>query len=503
MKHILSLNSNQVTEGMNVDLPLVYNVKDQGVIGTQGTVESSNSGTLYKATEITSQADMQDIVNESYKVSIDGSITVTLTLTNEAKVNLGKKTIESELKTVVPFSKLIIDGVTVNLNEFVWPLGTYEDEEAGETFYEPIISDFSTGIFPDNNFWAHYQLPEAGDDWEPYADEWGFYCTLSAGTHTITMYSKPENTERSVDTYTYKWIDNNDGFIDRTTTVYSLKSALEIQKNLLDELVDSASNGADLNNTTAKSIGIEVKGDYTSIYLDEYPAILSKMASFSIPESISLVNGSAAADLLGNSKFNPSNIGDYYASGVLTANNSSITEINLSDNVREIKDRAFSSLSSLNTVTISKSVLTVSSRAFEHNTNISKIVFNNEMVKLGSGIFNNMMAGDVKPSLEYVELPKGLVVIEGTMFPEDLESLSTIVIPSSIKTIHTISSRHLSRIVFEGTVEQWNNEIEFISGTSINPILSNAGVVLPSSVTEVECKNGKVKIERPELEGED
>lgn len=144
-----------------------------------------------------------------------------------------------------------------------------------------------------------------------------------------------------------------------------------------------------------------------------------------------------------------------------------LTEVHLTEGLQKILTGMFSGCKSLTSITIPDSVTSIGSMAF-YNTNLSK-----------------------------VEIPLSVNTIQTEAF-ELCRNLTSVSLPSSIKTIGELAfcaCPNLSEMIFNGSMEQWNNII-YKDGVKTN--IFGGGVVIngetiKTPLTEIICNDGIVE----------
>ncbi len=116
---------------------------------------------------------------------------------------------------------------------------------------------------------------------------------------------------------------------------------------------------------------------------------------------------------------------EHMKSGIFSRN---LKSIQLSDNLQEIPDRAFSNCANLTSITIPASAKTVGTSAFLYCSSLTSVIFEEGTTSIGDYAFHRC------GSLETIALPNTLVSIGSNAFTE-CQKLQSIIIPDSVTTI--------------------------------------------------------------------
>ena len=154
-----------------------------------------------------------------------------------------------------------------------------------------------------------------------------------------------------------------------------------------------------------------------------------------------------------------------------------VTDINLSDNVSEIKDYAFNFFANVTSLTISKNVTNINYCAFKHCTSLKTITFaaNSSLKTIGESAFYGCS------SLENVDLPYGLETIKPFAF-QSCGELKSINLPETLKTIEEGAFKNNDEL----TSIRIPSGITKISEQTFIECVSLVSVELPSSLKTIE-----------------
>ena len=159
---------------------------------------------------------------------------------------------------------------------------------------------------------------------------------------------------------------------------------------------------------------------------------------------------------------------------ILYIKNSPVTDVQIPNNVTEIKDYAFAEYTSLLSVTIPDSVTRIGHDAFNYCTNLTNVTIGNGVTSIGYQAFfrcrslSSMTIPDSVTSigdwafagctsLTNVTIPDGVTSINISTF-EGCTSLESVTIPNSVTRIgsQAFNCEKLKDITYNGTREEWN-----------------------------------------------
>ena len=197
------------------------------------------------------------------------------------------------------------------------------------------------------------------------------------------------------------------------------------------------------------------------------------LTSVSLPDSISLMNGSVFSECIElvsinlPSKLESINDGLFYHC-------ISLNSIIIPDNILSIGNGAFQGCTKLETITLPHNINALNPLAFAECSNLKNITFPESLGSIGDCCFRDC------ESLSSINIPSNIVSIEDATF-QGCINLKNIVLPNGLTSIGYIAfsnCKSLEKIMIPDTVTKIGEEA-FYNCSSLNQI------ILPASVTEI------------------